>query len=70
MIEHMGHMGNNTKIAIGAFFAALGLLALAGILPTMLGLFGYTLLGLALSTLAVRKHRFWTLKTLKPEIAV
>ena len=31
MIEHMGHMGNNTKIAIGAFFAALGLLALAGI---------------------------------------
>lgn len=27
----MGHMGNNTKIAMGAFFAALGLLALAGI---------------------------------------
>ena len=27
----MGHMGNNTKIAIGAFFAALALLALAGI---------------------------------------
>ena len=31
MINHMGHMGNNTKIAIGAFFAALALLALAGI---------------------------------------
>lgn len=27
----MGHMGNNTKIAIGAFLAALALLALAGI---------------------------------------
>lgn len=27
----MGHTGNNTKIAVGAFFAALGLLALAGI---------------------------------------
>ena len=27
----MGHMGNNTKIAIGAFFAAMALLALAGI---------------------------------------
>ncbi|KQN88945.1 YhgE/Pip family protein [Arthrobacter sp. Leaf69] len=40
------------------------------IMPTMLGLFGYTLLGTALSTLAVRKHKYWTLKTLKPEIAV
>jgi putative membrane protein len=37
---------------------------------TVAGLVGYTLLGLALSTLAVRKHKFWTLKTLKPEIAV
>lgn len=43
---------------------------LAVILPTMLGLLGYTLLGTALSTLAVRKHKFWTLKTLKPEITV
>lgn len=43
---------------------------LAVILPTMLGLLGYTLLGMALSTLAVRKHKYWTLKTLKPEIAV
>ncbi|MFP3460572.1 YhgE/Pip family protein [Arthrobacter globiformis] len=37
---------------------------------TLAGLFGYTLLGIALSTLAVRKNKFWTLKTLKPEIAV
>ncbi|MDQ1057061.1 putative membrane protein [Arthrobacter globiformis] len=37
---------------------------------TVAGLFGYTLLGIALSTLAVRSNKFWTLKTLKPEIAV
>ncbi|HET8877931.1 MAG TPA: YhgE/Pip domain-containing protein [Arthrobacter sp.] len=43
---------------------------LAGIVPIMLGLVGYTLLGLAMSAVAVRKHKFWTLKTLKPEIAV
>ncbi|MCA4134444.1 YhgE/Pip family protein [Arthrobacter sp. M4] len=38
--------------------------------PTVLGLLGYTVLGAAMSTLAVRKHKYWTLKTLKPEIAV
>ncbi len=43
---------------------------LSMIVPTLLGLLGYTLLGAAMSTLAVRKHKFWTLKTLKPEIAV
>lgn len=43
---------------------------LSMILSTVAGLFGYTLLGMALSMLAVRKHKFWTLKTLKPEIAV
>ncbi|OFI38621.1 ABC transporter [Arthrobacter sp. SW1] len=43
---------------------------LSMIWPTVLGLIGYTLLGGALSTLAVRKHKYWTLKTLKPEIAV
>jgi putative membrane protein len=43
---------------------------LTGIVPTMLGLVGYTLLGLAMSAVAVRKRKFWTLKTLKPEIAV
>jgi putative membrane protein len=40
------------------------------IVPTVLGLLGYTLLGAAMSTFAVRKHKYWTLKTLKPEIAV
>ncbi|WP_426998201.1 YhgE/Pip family protein [Pseudarthrobacter sp. N5] len=43
---------------------------LSMILPTVLGLMGYTLLGAGLSTLAVHKHKFWTLKSLKPEIAV
>ncbi|WP_445155334.1 YhgE/Pip family protein [Arthrobacter sp. Hor0625] len=43
---------------------------LAGIVPILLGLVGYTVLGLAMSAVAVRKHKFWTLKTLKPEIAV
>ncbi|WP_120522674.1 YhgE/Pip domain-containing protein [Arthrobacter celericrescens] len=43
---------------------------LSMILPTAFGLLGYTLLGAVLSTLAVRKHKYWTLKTLKPEIAV
>ncbi|KQR04335.1 ABC transporter [Arthrobacter sp. Leaf145] len=43
---------------------------LSMIWPTVLGLLGYTLLGAALSTMAVRKHKMWTLKTLKPEIAV
>ncbi|WP_457965649.1 YhgE/Pip domain-containing protein [Arthrobacter sp. D1-29] len=43
---------------------------LSMIVPTVLGLLGYTILGAGLSTLAVRKHRFWTLKTLKPEIAI
>ncbi|AXJ09919.1 YhgE/Pip family protein [Arthrobacter sp. PM3] len=43
---------------------------LALIVPTLLGLVGYTLLGLAMSTLAVRKNKYWTLKSLKPEIAV
>lgn len=43
---------------------------LAIIVPTMLGLVGYTLLGLAMSALAVRKRKYWTLTSLKPEIAV
>jgi putative membrane protein len=43
---------------------------LSMIAPTVLGLLGYTLLGAAMSTFAVRKHKYWTLKTLKPEIAV
>jgi putative membrane protein len=43
---------------------------LSMILPTVAGLLGYTVLGAALSTLAVQKHKYWTLKSLKPEIAV
>ena len=43
---------------------------LSMIVPTLVGLLGYTVLGAALSTLAVRKNKYWTLKTLKPEIAV
>jgi putative membrane protein len=43
---------------------------LSMIVPTVIGLLGYTALGLAMSTLAVRKGKFWTLKTLQPEIAV
>jgi putative membrane protein len=43
---------------------------LSMILPTVGGLLGYTVLGAALSTLAVQKHKYWTLKSLKPEIAV
>lgn len=43
---------------------------LSMILPIVAGLVGYTVLGAALSTLAVRKHKVWTLKSLKPEIAV
>ncbi len=43
---------------------------LSMIVPTVLGLAGYTALGLVMSTLAVRKGKYWTLKTLKPEIAL
>jgi len=43
---------------------------LSMIVPTLVGLLGYTVLGAAMSTLAVRKNKYWTLKTLKPEIAV
>ncbi|KRE76072.1 MULTISPECIES: YhgE/Pip domain-containing protein [Micrococcaceae] len=43
---------------------------LSMIAPTLAGLLGYTLLGAAMSTFAVRKNKYWTLKTLKPEIAV
>ncbi|WP_427016330.1 YhgE/Pip family protein [Pseudarthrobacter sp. P1] len=43
---------------------------LAPLAPIALGLVGYTLLGLLFSLLAVNKHKFWTLKTLQPEIEV
>lgn len=43
---------------------------LAPLLPIVLGLLGYTLLGFVLAWAAVRKNKTWTLKTLMPEIAV
>ncbi|GHD05126.1 YhgE/Pip domain-containing protein [Zhihengliuella salsuginis] len=36
--------------------------------PVVLALAAYTLLGLLLSTLAVRRHKYWTLKTFQPEL--
>lgn len=59
----MGHVVDGMRILIyGA--------DLSRIAPIILGLVGYTLFGLLLSYLAARKHKFWTLKTLQPEIAV
>ncbi|NVM95643.1 YhgE/Pip domain-containing protein [Arthrobacter wenxiniae] len=43
---------------------------LAPLVPIVLGLVGYTLLGVFFAWLAVRRHKTWTLKTLMPEIAV
>lgn len=43
---------------------------LSGILPIVLGLLGYTLLGGLLNLLGTRKSMTWRLKTLQPEIAV
>lgn len=43
---------------------------LSQVVPVVAALFFYTAIGLLLSTLAARKHKLWTLKTLQPEIAV
>ncbi|NYE95809.1 putative membrane protein [Psychromicrobium silvestre] len=43
---------------------------LAPLLPIALGLVGYTLIGILLSILAVRKRKVWTLSTLQPEISI
>ncbi|MBL0705863.1 YhgE/Pip domain-containing protein [Sinomonas cellulolyticus] len=43
---------------------------LSGILPTVVGLLGYTLLGGLLNIAGTRKSKTWRLKTLQPEIAV
>ncbi|GAA4660785.1 YhgE/Pip family protein [Arthrobacter cryoconiti] len=43
---------------------------LAPLFPIVLGLLGYTVLGLLFAWAAVRKNKTWTLKTLMPEIAV
>lgn len=59
----MGHVVDGMRILVyGA--------DLSRIVPIILGLVGYALFGLLLSYLAARKHKFWTLKTLQPEIAV
>lgn len=43
---------------------------LSMVAPIMLSLVGYAALGMAMSTLAVHKHKLWTLKSFKPEISV
>lgn len=43
---------------------------MSGILPIVLGLVGYTLLGAVLNLLGTRKNMTWRLKTLQPEITV
>lgn len=43
---------------------------LSGILPTVAGLIGYTLLGGLLNFVGTRKNMTWRLKTLQPEITV
>lgn len=59
----MGHVVTGTRhLVYGA--------DLSMVVPTAIGLLGCTLLGTALSTLAVRRNKYWTLKSLKPEIAV
>ncbi|MBT1003572.1 YhgE/Pip domain-containing protein [Paenarthrobacter sp. DKR-5] len=42
----------------------------AAVAPIAVGLLLYTAFGAALSTLAVHRHKFWTLKRLQPEIEV
>lgn len=42
---------------------------LAPLIPTVAVLLGFTVLGLLMSVVAVRKRKFFTLKTLQPEIA-
>lgn len=57
----MGHVVEGMRHLIyGADLAPLG--------PIVLGLLGYTLLGLLLAWAAVAKKKTWTLKTLMPEI--
>ncbi|ASN50997.1 YhgE/Pip domain-containing protein [Sinomonas sp. R1AF57] len=43
---------------------------LSGVLPIVVGLIGYTLLGGLLNVLGTRRNMTWRLKTLQPEIAV
>lgn len=59
----MGHVVEGMRHLIyGADLAPLG--------PIAIGLVIYTLIGLVLSVLAVRKRKLWTLSTLQPEISI
>ena len=57
----MGHVVTGLRhLMYGADLGVLG--------PIAAGLVGYTVLGLVASTVAVRLHKTWTLKTLQPEL--
>ncbi|NKG22650.1 YhgE/Pip domain-containing protein [Paeniglutamicibacter terrestris] len=58
----MGHVVTGLRhLMYGADLTVLG--------PVVAGLIGYTVLGLLASTLAVRLHKTWSLKTLHPELS-
>ena len=58
----MGHVVTGLRhLMYGADLSVLG--------PIVAGLIGYTVMGLVASTLAVRRHKTWTLKTLHPELS-
>ncbi|GAA1496629.1 YhgE/Pip domain-containing protein [Paeniglutamicibacter kerguelensis] len=58
----MGHVVTGLRhLMYGADLSVLG--------PIVAGLVGYTILGLVASTIAVRLHKTWTLKTLQPELS-
>ena len=58
----MGHVVSGLRhLMYGADLSVLG--------PIVAGLVGYTVMGLVASTLAVRIHKTWTLKTLHPELS-
>ncbi|GAA5226120.1 YhgE/Pip family protein [Paeniglutamicibacter antarcticus] len=58
----MGHVVTGLRhLMYGADLSVLG--------PIVAGLIGYTILGLLASTVAVRLHKTWTLKTLHPELS-
>ncbi|MFF5793169.1 YhgE/Pip family protein [Paeniglutamicibacter sp. NPDC012692] len=58
----MGHVVTGLRhLMYGADLSVLG--------PIVAGLVGYTILGLVASTIAVRLHKTWTLKTLHPELS-
>lgn len=58
----MGHVVTGLRhLMYGADLSVLG--------PIVAGLVGYTVLGLVASTVAVRLHKTWSLKTLHPELS-